>query len=147
MLILTLSLLLQASLAAPVCVAPDGARIQLEVALTDEQKQTGLMHREKLPADHGMLFTFGQDEILPFWMKNTLMPLDVVWLSGDGKVVEVRTDLPPCKLDPCPKYEPRQLARAALLVNAGFTAAHGVTPGVVLRFVGVPGFTGAPPPK
>ncbi len=146
MLSLVLSLILQAALAAPVCEAPDGAKIQLELALTDEQKRVGLMYRESLPVDHGMLFVFDRDDILPFWMKSTLMPLDVVWLSGGGAVVEVRADLPPCGVDPCPKYEPQQASRAALLVNAGFAAAHGIKPGATLRCGGVPGFPAAPAP-
>jgi len=144
MLSLALMLILQTSLGAPFCEAPDGAVIQLELALTDEQKQVGLMHRDHLDADRGMLFVFEQDDVLPFWMKNTLVPLDVVWLGGVGNVVDVRADLPPCKLDPCPKYEPKQVARAALLVNAGYAAAHGIRPGAALRCPGVPGLTPAP---
>ncbi len=147
MLSLALSLLLQASVPAPVCILPDGSRFQLELARTDQEKRVGLMFRDSLAADRGMLFVFEREDILPFWMKNTLIPLDVVWLSAGGEVVETRSDLQPCKADPCPKYEPQRLARAALLVNAGVVAAHGIKPGALLRFQGVPGYPPNPPAK
>jgi len=144
MLSIALALLLQGLTPTPASITPDGTRVQLEVAVTDQQKSVGLMNREKLAPDAGMVFVFDRDDILPFWMKSTLMPLDIIWLSATGEVVEVRADLQPCRVDPCPKFTPEKFARAALLVNAGFSAAHGVKPGVVLRFVGVPGL-GEPP--
>ena len=144
MLSLALALLLQGLTPTPACVMPDGTRLQLEVAVTDQQKSVGLMNREKLAPDAGMVFVFERDDILPFWMKSTRMPLDIIWLSAAGEVIEVRADLQPCQADPCPKFTPERFARAALLVNAGFNAAHGVKPGVVLRFEGVPGL-GRPP--
>jgi uncharacterized membrane protein (UPF0127 family) len=140
---LMLALALTGPAPAPSFVAPDGARVQLELATTDQQKSTGLMGRTHLAVGSGMLFVFRQDGILPFWMKDTLIPLDLIWLDRDGVVVELRADLQPCRVDPCPRFEPKALARAALLVNAGFTSAHGVKPGTSLRFEGVPGF-GAP---
>ncbi len=147
MLSLALSLMFQASIPAPLCVVPDGSRVQLELALTDQEKRVGLMFRDALAADRGMLFVFQRDDILPFWMKRTLIPLDVLWLSASGEVVETRSDLQPCRADPCPKYEPQRKARAALLVNAGFVAAHGIKPGSMLRFEGVPGYPAQPPAK
>lgn len=147
MLTLALALLLQSSTPAPTCVIPDGTRLQLEVALTDQQKRVGLMHRDKLAPDAGMVFVFDRDDILPFWMKDTLIPLDIIWLSASGEVVELRADLQPCRVDPCPKSTPVNQARAALLVNAGFTAAHKLTPGAVLRFESVPGLGRSPAAK
>lgn len=122
----------------PVCIVPDGSRLQLELALTEKEKRTGLIFRDSLPADRGMLFPFDTDGIFRFWMKDTLMPLDIVWLDAGGKVVEVRADAPPCRTDPCPKYANAQQARAVLLVNAGYSRAHGVAPGAVLRFEHTP---------
>lgn len=147
MLSLALALMLQGLTPTPACVTPDGTRLQLEVAVTDQQKSVGLMNREKLAPDAGMVFVFGRDDVLPFWMKSTLMPLDIIWLSATGEVVEVRADLQPYRVDPCPKFTPQNFARAALLVNAGFNAAHGVNPGVVVRFEGVPGLGGLPASK
>ncbi|HVN31741.1 MAG TPA: DUF192 domain-containing protein [Thermoanaerobaculaceae bacterium] len=122
------------------CVTPDGARVHLELAVSDEERQLGLMFRDMLPADHGMLFLFESDGSLDFWMKNTFIPLDFVWLSGSGEVVEVRANVPPCLSDPCPSYASGKPARAVLEVNAGFAAAHGVRPGERLTFHNVPGF-------
>jgi len=140
-----LALLLVLATAAPVetapqCVTPDGSRIVLELALTDQEKATGLMYRDKLAADHGMLFVFDRDDILAFWMKNTLIPLDIVWFDATGRVADVHPDAQPCHVDPCPKYSNKLPARAVLLVNAGFAAAHGLTPGVAASFQGVPRF-------
>jgi hypothetical protein len=124
----------------PVSVAPDGARIHLELAVTDQERAEGLMFRDSLPADHGMLFLFEADGRVPFWMKNTFIPLDMIWLSGTGEVVDVHANVQPCKFDPCPNVEPSKPGRAVLEVNAGFAAAHGVRPGVLLEFRDVPGF-------
>ena len=139
---MTLALLVLAALAPakPVCVAPDGTRVTLELALTDAEKQLGLMFRDTLAADAGMLFIFDADGPLPFWMKNTFIPLDFVWLSAAGEVVDVRAEVPPCRADPCPSYPSSKPARAVLEVNAGFAAAHGIHPGARLRFENVPSF-------
>jgi uncharacterized membrane protein (UPF0127 family) len=124
----------------PQCIAPDRSRIVLELALTDQEKATGLMFRDSLAADHGMLFVFDKDDILAFWMKNTLIPLDIVWLDAAGRVADVHPDAQPCHADPCPKYSNKLPARAVLLVNAGFAAAHGLKPGAAATFQGVPRF-------
>jgi uncharacterized membrane protein (UPF0127 family) len=139
-LILALALMVAVPPGAPECVAPDGARVHLELALTDEEKQLGLMFRDTLPSDHGMLFIFDADGPLGFWMKNMFIPLDLVWVSAAGEVVDVRTSVPPCRSDPCPSYGSGKSARAVLEVNAGFSAAHGVRPGEQLKFHDVPGF-------
>ncbi len=82
-----------------------GRIIKLEVAKTSEQQATGLMFRTNLPSDRGMLFDFGSPRQTSFWMKNTLIPLDMIFLS-QGKVKGIIPDVPPCKSDPCPSYSP-----------------------------------------
>jgi uncharacterized membrane protein (UPF0127 family) len=124
----------------PLCVVPDGARLVLELALTDQEKATGLMYRDKLAADHGMLFVFDRDDILAFWMKNTLIPLDIIWFDAGGRIVDISADAQPCRADPCPKHSNKLPARAVLLVNAGYAAAHGLKPGAAATFQGVPRF-------
>ena len=131
---------------APLCVVPDGARLVLELALTDQEKATGLMYRDTLAADHGMLFVFDTDDILAFWMKNTLMPLDIVWFDATGRVADVHPDAQPCRADPCPKFSNKLPARAVLLVNAGYAAAHGLKPGAPVAFQRVPRFPVAKQP-
>ena len=146
---LTLVLALAAAVAPgpPVCTVPDGTRIRLELALTDQEKALGLMYRDSLPPDSGMLFVFDSDASLAFWMKNTFIPLDLVWLDAAGRVVDVRANVPPCRADPCPTYSPAAPARTVLEVNGGFAAAHGVKPGAVLRFEGVGGYPAAEPKR
>lgn len=140
MLALVFSLAAAAAPPPPACVAPDGGRLVLELAVTDEEKAQGLMFRDALPVDRGMLFVFQTDGIHPFWMKNTFIPLDMIWLSAAGAVVEVRADVPPCRLDPCPSYASDRPARAVLELAAGAAAKHRITAGSVLRCSGVPGF-------
>jgi uncharacterized protein len=125
---------------APLCIVPDGTRLVLELALTDQEKATGLMYRDTLAADHGMFFVFDTDDILAFWMKNTLMPLDIVWFDATGRVADVHADAQPCRADPCPKFSNTRAARAVLLVNAGYAATHGLKPGAAATFQGVPRF-------
>jgi len=138
--LLTLATLNAAPPPLPICVAPDGTRIRLELAVTDQERFLGLMFRDQLAADGGMLFIFGQDDRYPFWMKNTFIALDLVWLDKAGKVVDVRADVQPCRSDPCPSYAPAKTGRAVLEINAGFAKAHGLAPGAQLRFESVSGF-------
>lgn len=140
MLAFLLVVLFSAPSGGPSCVLPDNTVVSLELALTDEQKALGLMFRDVLPPSHGMLFVFDREGFLPFWMKNTLIPLDFIWLDSGGTVVDVKASVPPCNLDPCPSYKPSRPARAMLELAAGQAAAHGVKPGVRLTFSGVPGF-------
>ena len=87
-----------------------------------------------------MLFVFDTDDILAFWMKNTLIPVDIVWFDATGRVADVHADAQPCRADPCPKFSNMLPARAVLLVNAGYAAAHGLKPGAAATFQGVPRF-------
>jgi len=139
-----LALILAAAIAGPVptpaFVAPDGDRVLLEVAVSDQERALGLMFRDVLASGRGMLFLFASEERWSFWMKNTFITLDMVWLDGRGVVVDVRANVPPCRLDPCPSYLPAKAARAVVEVNAGYAAAHGIKPGVTLRFDGVQGY-------
>jgi uncharacterized protein len=142
MLLITLALTLASTVPPPPpeCTLPDGFRVKLELALTPEEQAMGLMFREKLEDDWGMLFVFPEDDYRSFWMKNTLVPLDMVWLDQDGKVVDVKADVQPCKLDPCPLYTPKGPGRAVVELKSGTAGVHGVKDGATLRFGGVSGF-------
>jgi hypothetical protein len=87
------------------------------------------MYRQILAQDHGMLFDFGQEGVYPFWMKNTLIPLDIVWLDKNLKIVFISADTLPCKNDPCVSVNPGAVARYVLEVNAGEMARIGARPG------------------
>jgi len=146
-----ISFLLLAALVAnaspPTCQLPDGWVVSVELAQTDQERALGLMFRDVLPANQGMLFLFDQEDYLPFWMKNTLISLDLVWLDQKGTVVDVRASAPPCKLDPCPSYKPKKPARYVLELLAGTAQAHGLVPGTTLTCKGVPGFPNPTPEK
>ncbi|MGE5345702.1 MAG: DUF192 domain-containing protein, partial [Acidithiobacillales bacterium] len=106
---------------------------------TDAERAQGLMFRESLPKDAGMLFLFEGDSIRPFWMKNCHFPLDIVHLVGDGTVVDVLPNVPPCAEEPCPNYTPKAASDTVLEINAGAAAKNGVVKGARVRFVEVPG--------
>ncbi len=123
----------------PRVVLPSGAVIRVELAVTDAERAQGLMFRESLAADAGMLFLFEAPEARPFWMKNCHFPLDIVHMTGDGTVVDVLANVPPCAGDPCPTYAPKSPSTTVLELNAGAAAKNGLVPGAKLRFVEVPG--------
>ncbi len=91
------------------------------------------MHRPSLRADRGMLFLFPTTDVHSFWMKDTLIPLDMVWIDDASRVVDVKANVPPCKADPCPSYTPSGAARYVLELAAGQAAAHRVTAGASLE--------------
>ena len=121
----------------PVAMLPDGARITLEIAVTDEERARGLMYRDVLAADAGMLFVFDSDDQHSFWMKDCFISLDLIWLDKAGAVVEIFPNAPPCKLDPCPSYHPAKPGLAVLELNGGAAKQHGLHPGSLVRFQGV----------
>lgn len=83
---------------------PEGFAVTAELAVTDEERQQGLMFREKINPDQGMLFVFGEEDIYSFWMKNMRFPIDILWLDKDKRIVHIETEIPPCLRDPCPSY-------------------------------------------
>ena len=84
-----------------------GERIMLEVARTPQQQQIGLMYRTSLPDDRGMLFSFDPPQPARFWMKNTLIELDMIFLQN-GQVKAIAQNVPPCTTPTCPTYGPSQ---------------------------------------
>ena len=90
----------------------------VELADTPETQKIGLMFREHLAPKTGMLFVFDKESLSSFWMKNTHIPLDVVWINAQKKVVDVQT-LQPCFEDPCPITDPKGTAQYVLEVNEG----------------------------
>ena len=95
---------------------------QIEVARTDAQQEKGLMERDSMPDDHGMIFIFPAEHLQSFWMKNTRFPLDIVFLDGSGKVVSIRSmkayDITPTSSDAPAQY--------AIEIQKGAASACGV---------------------
>jgi uncharacterized membrane protein (UPF0127 family) len=103
---------------------PDGYAITAEIAATDEERQLGLMHRKKINPDQGMLLVFEQENLYSIWMKNMNIPLDIVWLNGEKRIVHIERDVPPCKEDPCPTYTSRLPAMYVLELKTGSVNEH-----------------------
>ncbi len=106
-----------------VCV--EQSCVFVEVADTPAERELGLMNRSKLAQDAGMLFVFDEAEIHSFWMKNTLIPLDALWISSENKVVDILL-MTPCVEDPCPVYTPSGPFQYVLEVNGGWAKDHHV---------------------
>ena len=118
---------------------PEGPKkIFLELARTQEERQRGLMFRSDLEDNQGMLFFFEKGTKPSFWMKNTSLSLDIIFLSQDGRVVDVFERLPPCALDPCPSYTSRFPAPYALEVKEGFVARYRIRKGDRVLLVNTP---------
>lgn len=101
-----------------------GKKFLVEIADDDYERQRGLMFREKLDSDRGMLFVFDQPRILSFWMRNTRIPLDIAYLDAEGRIVDI-LPLEPFNETPVPSSAP---ALYALEVNRG--ALAGLRPGM-----------------
>jgi uncharacterized membrane protein (UPF0127 family) len=101
-------------------IGHDGAKhdFTVEMALTPAQQETGLMFRREVPADHGMLFVWDEPREVPMWMKNTLVPLDMVFIGADGKVIHIAEDTVPQSLAQISSGGP---VKATLEVQAGIT--------------------------
>ncbi|MBN3897730.1 MAG: DUF192 domain-containing protein [Nostoc sp. NOS(2021)] len=102
-------------------IVPNGTTIQLEVAQTPEQQEMGLMYRPALPDDRGMLFPFPSAQPVSFWMKNTPMPLDIVFLHK-GIVQYIQAGTPPCASEPCPTYGPNTPIDKVIELRSGRAA-------------------------
>jgi uncharacterized membrane protein (UPF0127 family) len=108
-------------------------RIRVEIRRTIEGRRRGLMGRESLPADHGMLFIFDNEAIQSFWMKNTLIPLDMLFIAESMEVVGIVHDAEPRTTVNRIVDRP---SRYVLEVNGGVCAKHAITPGGRVRFSG-----------
>jgi len=108
--------------------------VQVEVARTDAQRARGLMFRQDLPRDHGMLFLFDETSDHTFWMRNTLIPLDIIYLGDDRTVVGVVANAAPRTDTPRRVGKP---SRYIVEVSGGEAAAHAIGPGTRAVFLGV----------
>ena len=111
-----------------------GRTVRVEVAKTSSQKSKGLMYRKELPQNEGMLFPFSYEGPHSFWMKNTLIPLDIVWLNSQKEVVHIEHSVPPCKKAPCPGYSSPYKARYVIELNGGWSIENGLKLGDRLSF-------------
>jgi len=109
-----------------------GETFKVEIADTAEKQALGLMFRDSMPDDEGMIFIFPNEAPRSFWMKNTRIPLDIMYFDKDLKMVSISADTPPCRVSRCPSYPSTGPAMYVLELNAGKASELGVGPGDVL---------------
>ena len=106
-----------------------GKRYSVEVADTDQKQMLGLMYRDEMAADHGMLFVFPKEAPRSFWMKNTRIALDIMYFDKNLNMVSASMDTKPCRVSRCPTYPSIAAAMYVLELNAGVAHELGVGPG------------------
>jgi hypothetical protein len=104
--------------------------LHVEAAVTQEEKQRGLMHRKKLADDRGMLFVYEEDRVMSFWMKNTIIPLSIAFITKDGEIIDIKDLTPRSERS----VQSSRSVRYALEVNQGFFSRHGIREGDQVQF-------------
>jgi uncharacterized protein len=101
-------------------------KFDIEMATTEPQREHGLMYRKQLGAYEGMLFDFFREQPVTFWMKNTLIPLDMVFIAGDGTIKHIHANATPMSTDTIPS---EAAVRGVLEINGGTARLLGIKPG------------------
>ncbi|MBU5689641.1 MAG: DUF192 domain-containing protein [Candidatus Aenigmatarchaeota archaeon] len=104
-------------------------KLNLEVADTFEEMSRGLMFRQKLGESEGMIFVFDKEKMTSFWMKNTLIPLDMIFVSENGTINEIKVDVQPCYQDPCETYPSKYPSKFVIELNANYTVKKNINVG------------------
>jgi uncharacterized protein len=118
--------------AADTTVTLKNKNFAVEQANDAASQERGLMFRDSMPDDHGMIFNFTDEQPRTFWMKNCRMPLDILYFDKNYKLVSVQQRVPACRSDPCPTYPSEGPAKYVLELNAGTADKLGVKPGDTL---------------
>jgi uncharacterized membrane protein (UPF0127 family) len=116
---------------------PNGAKISAETMRDDIELIKGMMFRESMPVNRGMLFIHPEENIFHYWMYQTKIPLDIIWMDHDRRIVEMSLDTPPCKATAakdCANYGGNYKSKYALEVNAGIAKKNNLKTGDVLDF-------------
>jgi uncharacterized protein len=106
----------------------------VKLAQTEEEKKMGLMFKENLNPDSGMLFIFAKEGVYPFWMKNTLITLDIVWINEEKEVVFISKNTQPCLENNCRSITPDKNSKYVLEINGGILDKIGLRVGDKLIF-------------
>lgn len=109
-------------------------RVKVEIARTDEERATGLMYRDKIEPGTGMVFLFDAPAVHTFWMKNTYVPLDMIFIGSDMRIAGVVESAEPLTTSPRKVDAPSQFV---LEVAGGFCARHGIAKGMKVSFSGI----------
>lgn len=98
----------------------------IEIADNSATRESGLMYRENLKENKGMLFIFPKEDIYSFWMKNTLIPLDIIWINQNKEIVFISKNNQPCENNLCPLINPNIQAKYVLEINSGLSEKIGL---------------------
>jgi uncharacterized membrane protein (UPF0127 family) len=101
-------------------------RFIVEIARSPQEQETGLMNRQSLEPDRGMIFPYDPPQPVAFWMKNTLVPLDMIFIRADGSIARIAANAVPLSLEPVPSGEP---IAAVLEIAGGRSAELSIRPG------------------
>lgn len=114
-------------------VGTDGTHhaFHIELAVKPEEREQGLMYRQSIAADAGMLFDFKADQVVQMWMKNTFIPLDMLFITSDGTVARIAADTVPQSLEVISSGQP---VRAVLEIKGGEAAHQGIVPGAKVLY-------------
>jgi len=115
---------------------PDGKVVIAETAVRPDELAKGLMYRESLAPNRGMLFFHTAESFYPYWMKNCKISLDMIWMDQERRIVEIAASVPPCPADAenCPSYGGHEKAMYVLELGAGQAAKHGLRKGQRIDF-------------
>jgi len=116
---------------------PNGTKINAETMRTDVELMRGLMFRESMAASRGMLFIHPKEDTFHYWMYQTKIPLDMIWVDSNRRIVEMSLDTPPCtslSAKECPSYGGNFKSKYVLEVNAGIARKNGLKTGDTLDF-------------
>jgi hypothetical protein len=102
---------------------------EVELAITDEEQMLGLMFRKSLDQNRGMLFVFREEGMHSFWMKNTFIPLDIIWINKQTEIIFISENTQPCHQDTCPSIAPDKKAKYVLEINGGISKEIGLKVG------------------
>ena len=105
-------------------------RLEVELALTPEKQKKGLMFKKKLQKNKGMLFIFDKESYIPIWMKNTYIPLDILWISSQNIIVDTKQNASPLSKK---IYHPKQKANKVLEINAGLLKKWAIKKGTKVK--------------
>jgi uncharacterized membrane protein (UPF0127 family) len=112
----------------PKVILPDGFTIDVKLAVSENEKALGLMFVSELPDNKGMFFINDYDQETPFWMKNCLINLDIIFLNENLTVVDIARNVPPCESEPCPYYFSSKPYRYVLEVRGNLASQHNLNP-------------------
>jgi len=118
---------------------PNGHAVTLEIASTPHQRSLGLMFRPSLPNDRGMLFLFPSPDRYGIWMKNMQIPLDILWLDDQKRIIHIEMNVPPCPHEPCLIYHPDAPALYVIELPAGAATHANLRTGLSLDWTAPPG--------